>query len=146
MPKGRGGKEKGVRFRGVKGRKKIVHVIILPCSCLSLVFEDSSPGAKVQVVLQTGYVGYHGNSMGDPGDGEHMAALGTLSLAPEVSWVTMDTKISDIFMVGCTHTHTHRMHTHVHTHTRAHTHTCTHTCTLMHTMHTHTHICTRTHT
>jgi len=62
------------------------------------VFEDPSPGAKAQVILQPGYVGYHGNTMGDHGDGEYMAVLGTLSLAPEVSWVTMDGKICEIFM------------------------------------------------
>ena len=27
--------------------------------------------------------------------------LGTLSVAPETSWVTMDTKIGNIFMVSC---------------------------------------------
>jgi len=76
----------------------------------SLVFEDPSPGAKAQVILQPGYVGYHGNTMGDHGDGEYMAVLGTLNLAPEVSWVTMDSKICEIFMVSIpthiTHTHT----------------------------------------
>jgi len=74
----------------------------------SLVFEDPSPGAKAQVILQPGYVGYHGNTMGDHGDGEYMAVLGTLSLAPEVSWVTMDGKICEIFMVSI---HTHVTHT-----------------------------------
>jgi len=81
----------------------------------SLVFEDPSPGAKAQVILQPGYVGYHGNTMGDHGDGEYMAVLGTLSLAPEVSWVTMDGKICEIFMVSI-HTHvTHTSLTHSHT-------------------------------
>ena len=87
-------------------------------------FEDPSPGAKAQVILQPGYVGYHGNSMDDRGDGEYMAVLGTLSVAPEVSWVTVDGKICEIFMVSmrihilCIHTH---VVLHVPIHTLTHT-------------------------
>ena len=53
--------------------------------------------------------GYYGDRLGDEFDGvlareackkEERTVLGTLSIAPEISWVTMDTKIGDIFMVS----------------------------------------------
>ena len=35
-------------------------------------------------------------------EGEGTIVLGTVSIAPEISWITMDTKICDIFMVTLT--------------------------------------------
>ena len=96
------------------------------------VFEDTSPGAKVKVLLvpemlettsglgvnDSGYHGdnfsrqlssglHHRDSIGSHSDcssqGESSEAtypLGMLSVAPEISWVTMDTKISDMFAVS----------------------------------------------
>ena len=36
-------------------------------------------------------------------DGEGTVVLGTVSIAPEISWITMDSKICDVFMV-CVYT------------------------------------------
>ncbi len=89
------------------------------------VYIDESPGAKVKVYLQpeldepipvvndSGFYGGDGlsrhssNSSGLHRDScssdivtEGGLILGTLSVAPETSWVTMDTKIGNIFMVS----------------------------------------------
>ena len=93
-------------------------------------FDDNSPGAKIKVVLQPEVLdtpstgpgvndsGYHGDallrqlsshrdSIGSHSDcsstgesGEGNFPLGMLSVAPEASWITMDTKICDIFTVS----------------------------------------------
>ena len=95
-------------------------------------FEDTTPGAKVKVLLQpetldttsgpgvndSGYHGdnftrqlssglHHRDSIGSHSDcssqGESSDALyplGMLSVPPEVSWVTMDTRICDILGVS----------------------------------------------
>lgn len=101
---------------------------------ISAVFDDSSPGAKVKVLLMPEMLdmpsgpgvndsGYHGDtfsrqlsnqlgsshrdSIGSHSDcsstgesNETNFPLGMLSVAPEASWVTMDTKICDIFSVS----------------------------------------------
>ena len=61
------------------------------------VYDDKMPGAKVSVVLQLGYDTIYSETVERE---EHQFPLGTLSIAPETSWVTMDTKICDIFMVS----------------------------------------------
>ena len=69
--------------------------------CVAVVCEDASPGAKAPVTLLPGYAspfpGY--GSVREEEEGEGTVVLGTVSIAPEISWITMDTKICDIFMV-----------------------------------------------
>ena len=99
-----------------------------PPHFLSAVYEDCGPGAKANVLLQPDSYNFHGNDSGYHGDtlsSRHSSGrdslssedssshgnvdesetgeiiLGEISIAPEHSWVTMDTKISDVFMV-CT--------------------------------------------
>ena len=92
------------------------------------VYTDESPGAAVKVYLQpelddvttvndSGFYseglshgsntsGFHkrdslGSHSSDSAHATETAlVLGTLSVAPETSWVTMDTKIGNIFMVS----------------------------------------------
>ncbi len=89
------------------------------------VYLDESPGAKVKVCLQpeledpvamSNDSGFYGDGLsrhGSNNSGLHRDScssdnsdanlvLGTLSVAPETSWVTMDTKIGNIFMVSRT--------------------------------------------
>lgn len=99
---------------------------------IPVVFEDTTPGAKVKVYLQPEVLdtpsgpsvndsGYHGDafsrqlssgmhrdSIGSHSDcssqgesSETSFPLGMLSVAPEASWVTVDTKICDILTVSC---------------------------------------------
>ena len=69
------------------------------------VYDDPTPGAKAPVTLLPGYSSYHlwvegRGREGDGEEGEGTVVLGTVSIAPEISWITMDTKICDIFMVS----------------------------------------------
>ncbi len=88
------------------------------------VYTDESQGAKVNVYLQpeienqvatsndSGFYGeglsrhssnsseLHRDSVSSEEGSEGRLVLGTLSVAPETSWVTMDTKIGNIFMVS----------------------------------------------
>ena len=75
------------------------------------VYDDTTPGAKAPVTLLPGYSscysfyemdGREGGMETVEGEreGEGTVVLGTISIPPEISWITMDTKICDIFMVS----------------------------------------------
>ena len=69
---------------------------------LDTVYDDPTPGAKAPVTLLPGYHSSFSDGYGVVGgsdEGEGPVVLGTVSIAPEISWITMDTKICDIFMV-----------------------------------------------
>ena len=48
-------------------------------------------------------IGSHSDCSSQGESTESSFPLGTLSVAPEASWVTMDTKVCDIFMVSCSY-------------------------------------------
>ena len=56
------------------------------------VYEDHNPGSPVQVILQVG--------CSDEEAELEDVILGTLNIAPTLTWVTMDTKITEIFVVS----------------------------------------------
>ena len=124
-------------------------------------FQDEHQGVKTKVILQPEFDSYGiGNDSGfhsdvlsphsstsssihrdsvsshsDDGEvGGKPLVLGMLSVAPEISWVTMDSKICDIFMV-CTCIYAHTAHAHTNTLMCKHSitvHACTHTLTQHH--------------
>ena len=70
-----------------------------------VVYDDATPGAKAPVTLLPGYASSFPGYGGDE-EGEGTVVLGTISIAPEISWITMDTKVCDIFMVCPYNCHT----------------------------------------
>ena len=76
-------------------------VSVSMCRVITAVYDDPTPGAKAPVTLLPGYSSSYSDYgvTGGCDEGEGTVVLGTISIAPEISWITMDTKICDIFMV-----------------------------------------------
>ena len=78
----------------VKSCERICSILLVFFGCVCLcfsVYEEEGPGVSVTVELHPSYKSKEND------DGK--ITLGSLKLQPDVSWVTMDNKICEIFKV-----------------------------------------------